>query len=113
MGYESKIYIVEHHSHSTMDEIIAEVNLSKMGHDGWHDLFTEPQENEMYGLLERVHLEDLYGEPLKFALIDKVLEWCNNNVEKSGYRRMVMLKHMLEGFEKESWGEIRLVHFGY
>ena len=130
MGYESKVYICSRISNAEYiyNEVIAAVDMCKMGYDtGWHDLFNKKLDGEFLGFdhdnprnqdWENTELLDAYDEPMMYADIDTVKEWVNNQIENGeDYRRLFVLKAVLDSFDKTRWESDRakliVVHYGY
>lgn len=57
--------------------------------------------------------EDCYGDVPKYAPIENVVSWLEEEMTKSDYRRLAVLYALLKGFHKELWGELVVVHYGY
>lgn len=130
MGYESKVYICSRISNTEYiyNEVIAAVDMCKMGYDtGWHDLFNKKLDGDFLGFdhdnprnqdWENTELLDAYDEPMMYADIDTVKEWVNNQIENGeDYRRLFVLKAVLDSFDKTRWESDRakliVVHYGY
>ena len=130
MGYESKVYICSRISNNTYiyNEVIAAVDMCKMGYDsGWAELFSKKLDGAFLGFdhdnprnqdWENTELLDAYDEPMMYADIDTVKEWVNNQIENGeDYRRLFVLKAVLDSFDKTRWGSDRakliVVHYGY
>lgn len=124
MGYESRIYIVEvnrdkNNNKVTYAENIAAFNLCCMGYsNGWCELFKTPIDYDLYTDSGKI-TKDCYGEHLKSADIDTVIEWLENykELEFQGkaehYRGIDTLLATLKGFNKSAWSELQIVHYGY
>lgn len=130
MGYESKVYICNRIRNNTYiyNEVIAAVDMCKMGYDsGWAELFSKKLDGDFLGFdhdnprnqdRENTELLDAYDEPMMYADIDTVKEWVNNQIENGeDYRRLFVLKAVLDSFDKTRWGSDRakliVVHYGY
>lgn len=130
MGYESKVYICSRIRNNTYiyNEVIAAVDMCKMGYDsGWAELFSKKLDGDFLGFdhdnprnqdWENTELLDAYDEPMMYADIDTVKEWVNNQIENGeDYRRLFVLKAVLDSFDKTRWGSDRakliVVHYGY
>lgn len=130
MGYESKVYICNRIRNNTYiyNEVIAAVDMCKMGYDsGWAELFSKKLDGDFLGFdhdnprnqdWENTELLDAYDEPMMYADIDTVKEWVNNQIENGeDYRRLFVLKAVLDSFDKTRWGSDRakliVVHYGY
>ena len=130
MGYESKVYICSRISNTgyIYNEVIAAVDMCKMGYDtGWPDLFKKKLDGDFLGFdhdnprnqdWENTELLDGYDEPMMYTDIDTVKEWVNNQIENGDdYRRLFVLKAVLDSFDKTRWESDRakliVVHYGY
>lgn len=130
MGYESKIYFVRDYDFGnknglTDSETVAMIDMSKMGYTDearkFIGLFTletpfnlyvvdydEETENEKYMAV----FEDKYGERLKYARIDELIEQIDEVIKaEPKYKRAKQLKGMLKAFKDDP--EIYVVHYGY
>ncbi len=122
MGYESRI-IVMNRSELTRPnggnwvytenwvyaEKIAEMNMCCMGSD-FKKLFEKPIDYTIYVNDEKTD-EDCYGEHIKYATIDRIVEWLENYNED--YRRIAPLLGLLKGFDESEWDELQVLHYGY
>lgn len=114
MGYESRLYIVETHKNSDSTQIVAIINMGKMGGNGWRELFNKPFVYEMYADDGNTLLtEDKYGENLTYAYLDPVIEWLETKGKEMDYQRIDLLMGLLKAFDRSQWGELKIVHFGY
>ena len=130
MGYESKVYICSRISNTEYiyNEVIAAVDMCKMGYDtGWAELFNKKLDGDFLGFdhdnprnqdWENTELLDAYDEPMMYADIDTVKEWVNNQIENGDdYRRLFVLKAVLDSFDKTRWESDRakliVAHYGY
>ena len=130
MGYESKVYICSRISNNAYiyNEVIAAVDMCKMGYDtGWRELFNKKLNGDFFGFdydnprnqdCENTELLDAYDEPMMYTDIDTVKEWVNNQIENGDdYRRLFVLKAVLDSFDKTRWESDRakliVVHYGY
>ena len=130
MGYESKVYICNRISNNTYiyNEVIAAVDMCKMGYDiGWPDLFSKKLDGDFLGFdydnprnqdWENTELLDAYDKPMTYTDIDAVKEWVNNQIGNGNdYRRLFVLKAVLDSFDKTQWESDRakliVVHYGY
>ena len=116
MGYESKVYICSRISNNAYiyNEVIAAVDMCKMGYDtGWPELFNKKLDGDFLGFdhdnprnqdWENTDLLDAYDEPMMYADIDTVKEWVNKQIENGDdYRRLFVLKAVLDSFDKTRW----------
>lgn len=114
MGYESRLYIVETHKNSSYAEKIATISMSKMGGNGWNELFNKPFEYEMYADDGNTLLtEDRYGEKLTYAEFEPVIKWLETKGKEMDYRRIAPLLGLLKSFDRSQWDELKIVHYGY
>ena len=121
MGYESRIFIMDRNTYKGIDgndhswaEQIAMVNMCKMGYDsGFHELFTEPIDYKIFIDEEHDVDEDCYGEHLKSATVQAVIDWLEKEIETDDYRRLPVLLGLLKGFQTDRWSELQVVHYGY
>lgn len=137
MGYESKIYIVERHEINKRFDgapidppivnalVVASYDLCKMGYSNTE--FFDAFRNEIdytlwlpgcddYGNETMTDVdEDCYGEHMKSADIDELIEALKICEQRDRYRRIPPLVAMLEAFaaEREQWDELQVVHYGY
>lgn len=120
MAYESRIYLVEvHHMGEAKSgkvffaETVAVFNLSSMG-GGWTSLFSKPIDFEIYAENGNDKFcEDRYGDHLKSADFDKVINWLEAAKERDPYRRIPPVLGMLKGFDRNQWEDLQIVHYGY
>ena len=115
MGYESRLYIVEHHA-TGFAEKIAVFDMGKMGYsNGWHKLFNKEFTGDMYAADGNTLIkEDNYGEKLSYAELETVLEYLKEAEQNTSYyRRIAPLIGFLQGINKADWHHIKIVHFGY
>lgn len=121
MGYESRIFIIDRNERTTpkgdkwvYGEKIAMVNMCKMGYDsGFHELFTKPIDYKIFTDGETETDEDCYGEHLKSATVQTVIDWLEKEIETDDYRRLPVLLGLLKGFQTDRWSELQVVHYGY
>ena len=121
MGYESKVYVVRKSRYFDYNEVIAMVDLSKMGYwkyngKTFRDLFTLPLEGEMYRddgntLFEK----DCYDDDIEGAHIEDVLEWLREFNQHEDYWRAKAFQAMLESFSeyREDLRDLYCYHYGY
>lgn len=122
MGYESKLYVVEK-CHKFPDEkmgyarIIAMFDMSKV-----YDLVDVfKRETEWYFYADDGDtqvLEDRYGDTLKEATVEEVIEAVEEIIASGDqYRRwfplLATLKVIQNQCEKGIWKEIVVLHYGY
>lgn len=118
MGYESRLYVCEKRnvvglSGKIWYEEIASFNLSKAcevstkmrnypATDGF--IFADDGNTEI--------LEDEYADPLKEIPIDDAIEILQHASE-THYRRYKPCLELLRGFDRNEWGELVVLHYGY
>lgn len=113
MGYESRLYVVEHHE-SGFAEKIAVFDMCKMYYNGWVELFNKEFMGNLYADDGNTLIkEDNYGEKLSYAELDAVLGWLKETEEILCYRRIAPLIGYLEGIDKADWYRVKIVHYGY
>lgn len=117
MGYESRVFVVNVTRGDRYDfaEKVAEVDMSKMGYNnGWRELFTREIDYKLFMDDGNTEFdEDKYGEHLKAAPVERVLEWLKEYMKKDKYRRLPLLYGLLKGIKEKQWDEIEVVHYGY
>ena len=121
MGYESRIFIIDRNERTTpkgdkwvYGEKIAMVNMCKMGYDsGFHELFTKPIDYKIFIDGETETDVDCYGEHLKSATVQTVIDWLEKEIKTDDYRRLPVLLGLLKGFQTDRWSELQVVHYGY
>lgn len=115
MGYESRVFIVEEHDTMKWSDVIAVVNMCKMG-PGFKGIFTQPVTNYFYAPNDgnaRVK-EDAYGEEIKAADIQTVIYFLEKEVKRGeDYRRIKPLLSLLKSFETAKWTNLKVYHYGY
>lgn len=128
MGYESRLYVVKKSEIAGRDaetkgkywcEVIATINLSKMGGDFRDRLYKYPATDSFFYTANETVVEDKYGEPLKeiprkdminILEIQKLEDLKNGELP---YRRVEPAISLLKGFDPEQWGEVTVLHYGY
>ena len=131
MGYESKIYICAVNrgfSATPYANKIAMFDLCKMGYERFNgksfvELFDKTINFDLYldGDGDNTVTEDAYGDTLVYTTdIISVIEWLEELVTKTSYRRAILFLEFLKALQKQSeagvwntWNEITLVHYGY
>lgn len=113
ISYDSKIIIVE--EKNKFYDNIAILDLCCMGYNNhWDKLFDKELGNSIYfeGRKQNV---DQYGEKLKYATFQEVLDWCNKITDKEllEYRRFKILKSFLSSLDLKDWTNIIIIHYGY
>lgn len=115
MGHESRVFIVEEHDITKWSDVIAVVNMCRMTPD-FTKIFTQPVTNNFYAPNDgnaRVK-EDAYGDEIKAADVQTVIEFLEKEVERGEkYRRINPLLSLLRGFEPEMWRNLKVYHYGY
>lgn len=122
MGYESKLYIVEK-SHRYSDEekgyarIIAMFDMCKVS--DLVDVFKRETEWFFYADDGDTQvLEDRYGDVLKEATVEEVIEAVEEIIARGdNYRRwfplLATLKVIQGQYEQGIWKDIAVLHYGY
>lgn len=115
MGYESRIYVVDYHKRTNWGEVICMMNLCCMDpKSGFWNLFKSKVNYETFLSSGDVPTtEDSYGEQLKDAPIQEIVEWFENATQRDSYRRLAPCLAMLKGFDPKRWDDLRVVHYGY
>ena len=113
MGYESRIYVVNVNKSISYGEVIARFDLSKIG-NGFSDLFKNPVDFHFYAEDgDTIITKDSYGDEVKTASIQDVIEWLETKGREIHYRRIEPLIGLLKGFDFAEWEDLRVVHYGY
>ena len=122
MGYESKIYIVEktnlvEENGMKYARVLAMFDVSKFYElSDWfrnkpatkHYIYADDGDTQI--------IEDCYGDTLKEASVEEVIEKLERIVENGeDYKRIFPLLAALKVFEEQSihWGNIAVLHYGY
>ena len=124
MGYESKIYIIEKTKYSWDEEngmkyarVLAMFDVSKFYElSDWfrnkpatkHYIYADDGDTQI--------IEDRYGDALKEASVEEVIDRLERIVENGeDYRRIFPLLAALKASESHSnqWGKIAVLHYGY
>ena len=118
MGYESKVVIAQETGNHGFTEVIAELDLCKMGYDnGWRELFDKPFDGEVYIENEdEPTTEDKYGAKLKYATVDEVFAWCelHHCDDGSVYWRQCLLESLLKEIKLRGMSDsLIVIHYGY
>ena len=118
MGYESKLYVVNKRGSLNGEskqwgEIIAVFNMCKFG--AFNDIFTKETDCFIYADDGNTEItKDKYGDSLKEASIEKVIEYLENYKEsQEHYRRVEPLLKLLKGFDLTEWEDLIILHYGY
>lgn len=120
MGYESKIYVVNKWHGSEENgkcyaEKIAELKMSKCG--DFCSVFSKKTDCFIYQDDGNTPiLEDKYGDELKEAAVDDVVDWLKTTISGGeDYRRFKMALALLKSFQTEQWERenIAVLHYGY
>lgn len=117
MAYESRIIIVDKHTHNYKEnsyiyaEYIAEIKMGGMRHN-FFDLFTQEIDYTVY-VDDKETNTDCYGDVIKSAEPQAVIEWLENEVKTDDYRRLKPLLNLLKGFDLSQWENIQVLHYGY
>lgn len=123
MGYESKLYVVEKSNFMFDDEgsrycqVVAMFDLCKF-YD-LADMFGNCPTTDCYFYADdgntRV-LEDRYGDPLREATIEDVIDVLEIALDNGNeYRRIYPVLAALKALEdhKHNWKELAVLHYGY
>lgn len=127
MGYESRIYLAKKHKERFpcnefglhFAEKIAGINLGKIG--GLPEVFTRNASCYIFSDdgSSKITLDD-YGEPLKEASVESVIQWLENDKSDSDYWRfkilLALLKECNATWKSSGWqniSELVVLHFGY
>lgn len=140
MGYMSKIFIMQRCERNRYEnnkivhtEVygmeVARFELDKVEKTGFTNLFNTPVDFTINGddvNNTRADLTaDRYGEHCKYAEIDDVIKWLENQVVTDDYRRWKPLLAMLKEFNSDDWNVYRdfgdidykerlvVVHYGW
>ena len=128
MGYESRLYVVKKSEIAGRDaetegkywcEVIATINLCKMGGDFRDKLYKYPATDSFFYTENETVVEDKYGEPLKEIPIRDMVNILERqkaeDIVREGvpYRRLEPAISLLKGFDPEQWGAVTVLHYGY
>ena len=122
MGYESKLYIIEktncvEENGMKYARVLAMFDVSKFYELA--DWFRNKPATKHYIYADDGNtqiIEDRYGDTLKEASVEEVIEKLERIVEDGeDYRRIFPLLAALKVFEEQSnhWGNIAVLHYGY
>lgn len=122
MGYESKLYIVQRSSLKdnngmTYASVLAMFDMCKMG--SLIDVFEKKTDLYFYGSDGNTRiLEDMYGDPIREAKIEDVIDVLEEAVENGdNYRRIFPLLAALKTFYEQQedgiWDKLAVLHYGY
>lgn len=113
MGYESRLYIADYHKQTNWMEVIGSFDLCKMYIGGWRELFKTPITNEVWFGIGDACTEDMYGDVIKYASIDDVVKFLEDNCKNMKYRRIEPCISLLRGFNKTEWEDLVVLHYGH
>ena len=113
MGYESRLYIADYHKTTNHMEVIASFDLCKMYIGGWKDLFKKPITTEVWLGIGDAVLKDMYGDVIKYADLEDVARFLEENCRDMKYRRIEPCIRLLRGFDKSEWGDLKVLHYGH
>lgn len=129
MGYESRIYVVEHNylknaatgRELVHNDVIAAYDLCKLGNGTLAQEFYRTFREEIVGTLpvgENDEKEDCYGDTLKWASVSDVLHILyemENSEELGDYRRIHPALSMLQGFldSESEYKNLKVIFYGY
>ncbi len=118
MGYESKIFVVDRSDWLREDDghlygrIVAMVDMSCC--PGLSSLFTEPADVSIFADNEnKSTCVDKYGDEIKSANIQNVIQWCEKQEKEEHYRRFNPLIGLLKGLNPDEWKNLMIVHYGH
>ena len=133
MGYESRFYAVKKYyfessiKGKSASEIVAELDMSKMGYDSriceFRDLFKNEADftlhlleydDELGGYNYKDVTKDAYGAELCYIAkedIPKAIKLINNQIRYDSYWRFKLLRDFLKMFK--DCDNIYIVHYGY
>lgn len=121
MGYESRLFVVRKSGMSFDDEHewaenIATFNMCKIDGDLLSHICENPVTSCRFsnGFGEEIS-EDAYGTPLREIPLNKMIEYLEEAVARSDYRRYPPILAMLKSFDNEkNWdNELVVLHYGY
>ena len=117
MGYESRIYVVEKRERLGKDikkyaQKIAVFDICKFD---FGNIFQKETDCYIYADDGNTKiLEDCYGDPLKEASIEDVINCLETyNSTQEHYRRVAPLLGLLKGFDSSEWDNLAVLHYGY
>ena len=113
MGYENCLYIAEYCKTTNYMEVIASFDLCKMYVDGWKDLFKTPITTEVWLGIGDAVLKDMYSDVIKYAELEDVARFLEENCRDMKYRRIEPCIRLLRGFDKSEWGDLKVLHYGH
>lgn len=121
MGYESRIFVVDYVEETNFGYPICMMNLSYMGRLNcvknigyFEDLFTHEVDYMCYiDSSEHPTKTDKYGDKIKDAPINIVIDWLEMASSEEYYRRVASCLAMLKGFNLSEWNDLRVIHYGY
>lgn len=123
MGYESKFYIVEkgHYDDSRQmhyGHVIAMFDMSKCY--PLSSVFQGFKKTDCFFYADDGNteiVEDMYGEPLKEATIERTLRLVQTVMEEEDYRRLLSFEALLRALQAQQkdgkWGDLAVLHYGY
>ena len=122
MGYESRLFVVEKsNSVSVFDEnrkyghVVAMVDMCKLG-SGFATRFLggnyPPTDCYIYYNDEQL-TEDKYGDPLIEIPLEDLIECFESEEKEEHYRRYAPVINLLKGFDRNEWGDLVVLHYGY
>ena len=126
MGYESRLYIISKRKESNFGDVVAMMDMCKMGDNDFFDLFTYPIDFDAYHDDGNTPIkEDSYGNICSYAYLKDVLEWLEPYYKRlkradgkyGVYRRIRPLYKFLKSFNNPQWvnnnNDILVLHYGY
>lgn len=112
MGYESRLYIADYHKKTDWMEIIGSFDLCKMNFDFPKLFKTEITSPVWFGIGDET-MEDLYGGTIKYADLDDVAKYLEDNCRQMKYRRIEPCIQFLRSFKKDEWDDLKVLHYGH
>ena len=55
----------------------------------------------------------MYGEVIKYADIEDVAKFLEDNCRDLKYRRIEPCISLLRSFDKSEWGDLKVLHYGH
>lgn len=112
MGYESRLYIADYHEQTNYMDVIGSFDLCKMS-GRFTELFKKQITSPVWFGIGEETMTDLYGDVIKYADLEEVAKYLEDNCRKMKYRRIEPCIQFLRGFKKEEWGDLKVLHYGH
>lgn len=119
--YESRIYVINRvkitkpGTDQVIDVIgnqLAVIDLCAAG--GINYLFQTPIDFDVYHSDGDTKIKsDCYGDPLKYAPVQAVIDWLEEMVKHDSYRRYPLILAFLKALDPSLWDDLVCVHYGY